>query len=395
MNLARFIIGIDLGTTNCAVTYIDTHESDIILHPLMIPQQISATETAKFKTLPSFIYFPIKDESNTQGEPIVGVYAREQSLLQPDRVISSSKSWLCHNKVDRRSGILPWHGAEDIEPLSPVQASSLLIQHMKKSWNNQFPKDDFTLQQIIITVPASFDETARALTAEAIELAGIKNVALLEEPQAAFYAWLYHHEENWKDKLKDHQQVLVCDIGGGTSDFSLIGIQHQDNDLVLQRIAVGEHLLLGGDNLDIALAHHMEPQFSQSKNLSPKDWGKLTSQCRSAKENLFQINAPESWPITLASSGKSIVSSTIKKTINKADASKLFLEGFLPFQNFEISTLTQQAGFQEFGLPYSAESSITKHLANFLKKSLEAGQMPTAILFNGGFLKPHFLKKEL
>jgi len=395
MNQARYIIGIDLGTTNCAVTYIDTHEADIILHPLMIPQQISATETAKFKTLPSFVYFPIKDENKAQNEPIVGIYAREQSLLQPDRVISSSKSWLCHNKVDRRSGILPWHGAEDIEPLSPVQASSLLIQHMKKSWDKQFPNDDFTKQQIIITVPASFDETARALTAEAIELAGIKNVSLLEEPQAAFYAWLYHNEENWKEKLDKHQHVLVCDIGGGTSDFSLIGIQHQDHDLVLQRIAVGEHLLLGGDNLDIALAYFMEPQFSQTRNLNPKDWGKLISQCRDAKENLFQKNSPSTWPIALASSGKSIVSNTIKKNVSKEEASKLFLEGFLPNQNFEISVLNQQTGFQEFGLPYSTESSITKHLANFLKKSLADEQIPTAILFNGGFFEAPLFKERI
>jgi molecular chaperone DnaK (HSP70) len=398
MNTARYIIGIDLGTTNSAVTYIDTHEHDIILHSLLIPQNISANEISKFKTLPSFVYFPIKNSDEGEelsDKPLVGVYSREQSLLQPDRVIASSKSWLCHNKVDRRSGILPWHGAEDIEPITPVEASSLLLQHMKNSWNQQFTKDDFSNQQIIITVPASFDETARALTAEAIEMAGIKNVALLEEPQSAFYAWLYHHEDKWKTLLNEHQQVLVCDIGGGTSDFSLIGINRENQDLNFQRIAVGEHLLLGGDNLDIALAYFLEPHFSQSKTLSPKDWGKLISQCRNAKENLFQKDGPKFWPITLASSGKSLIANTLKKDLSKEDAAKLFLDGFLPLCDFDDAPISQQTGFQEFGLPYASDSAMSKHLAAFLKKSLLPNQIPTAVLFNGGFFEAPLFKERI
>ena len=398
MSNERYIIGIDLGTTNSAVTYIDTHEHDIILHSLLLKQQISANETNQFKTLPSFVYFPIKNtevsDVNTE-KSVVGVYAREQSLLQPDRVISSSKSWLCHNKVDRRSGILPWHGAEDIESLTPIQASSLLLQHMKDCWNQRFPNDEFSNQQIIITVPASFDETARALTAEAIELAGIKNVALLEEPQAAFYAWLFHHETQWKELLKDHEQVLVCDIGGGTSDFSLIGINRENQDLNFQRIAVGEHLLLGGDNLDIALAYHLEPHFSQTKSLSPKDWGKLISQCRNAKETLFQKEGPATWPITLASSGKSLIANTLKKDLKKEDAAQLFLEGFLPICEYNDNPSSQQSGFQEFGLPYASDSAMTKHLAAFLRKSLPANQKPTAVLFNGGFFEAPLFKERI
>lgn len=398
MNTSRYIIGIDLGTTNSALTYIDTHEHDIILHSLLIPQHISPNEISKFKTLPSFIYFPIKNTDDTielKNKPIVGVYAREQSLLQPDRVIASSKSWLCHNKVDRRTGILPWHGAEDIEPLTPIEASSLLLQHLKDSWEQQFPNDNFENQQIIITVPASFDETARALTAEAIELAGIKNVALLEEPQAAFYAWLAHHEKNWKELLGAHQQVLVCDIGGGTSDFSLIGINKENQDLNFQRIAVGEHLLLGGDNLDIALAYHLESNFNKSKSLSPKDWGKLISQCRQAKENLLQNDGPNNWPITLTFSGKSLVGNTIKKDSQKEEVANLFLNGFLPICQDSDTPISQKTGFQEFGLPYASDSAITKHLAIFLKKSLLPNQIPSAVLFNGGFFEAPLFKERI
>jgi molecular chaperone DnaK (HSP70) len=288
MAAPRYSIGIDLGTTNSSVAYVDLHSRarKLPLVVLSIPQLVNEGEVASRHLLPSFLYFPKSFEGAPENlslpwgssvDHVVGEFARAQASRLTGRVVSSAKSWLCHGKVDRRAPILPWGSIEEERHISPLEASALYLAHLKNSWNQGVAKgkEEFFMewQEVILTVPASFDEAARELTVAAARQAGLHQVLLLEEPQAAFYSWLFSFEETWRKKLKDRSMALVCDVGGGTTDFSLIKIDRNETELSLRRIAVGEHLMLGGDNMDMALANHIEQRYFQGeKKLDSQRW---------------------------------------------------------------------------------------------------------------------------
>ncbi len=272
---SRYVVGFDLGTTNSAVTYVDTSEEPWQVRTFAVPQLVAAGQLEARETLPSFHYQPAAGEmppaalklpwkiGNGDATPhVVGVFAREHGAVAPGRLINSAKSWLCHSGVDRTAALLPWHGAADVERLSPVEVSARYLAHVRAAWDHRFPRDPLAEQDFVLTLPASFDEVARELTVKAAALAGLPRVVLIEEPQAAFYAWIDHNRDRWDQLVKPGQKILVCDIGGGTSDFTLIRVRRGEGGKVqFHRVAVGEHLILGGDNLDLALAHHLEERL--------------------------------------------------------------------------------------------------------------------------------------
>ncbi len=386
---SRFVVGIDLGTTNSAVSYVDSHDTNITIRNFAIEQEIAVGEISSNEVLPSFIYYP------TKGDVSVGVLARKQSALTPGRVISSAKSWLCHDGVDRTAAILPWHGAEDITPLSPVKAITTILKHIVNQWNQVFVDYPLCEQDIVITVPASFDDMARSLTVKAAALAGIENPVLLEEPQAAFYAWLERNQASWQDVLKANQVVLVCDIGGGTSDFSLISIaEEKDAKLGFKREAVGAHLLLGGDNLDLSIAHSAELAMRLNEKLSPRDWGMLVAGSQDAKEQFFSAVPPDELVINLAGSGRSLVGGSRQIKLYREEITQNIIEGFMPLVSLNEKPKNVNSGFKEFGLPYVSDSAITKHLASFLVKNLQ-DRAPDVILFNGGFFESKLFRDRI
>ena len=383
------IVGIDLGTTNSAVAWTDPGRDAI--QPRPIRQQLAAGETGDAPVLPSFLFFP-PDEV----DPIVGTAARDLGRLRPGRLVASSKSWLCHPGVDRSAAILPWHGEADCPRVSPVEAAAAILRHLADDWNrDQTPLAD---QEVVITLPASFDQVARELTVRAAQKAGLPRVVLIEEPQAAFYAWMHRHPD-WADRVLPGQTVLVCDIGGGTSDFSLIGArERKDGRADFQRRAVGEHLLLGGDNLDAALASHLEGPFEAEHGaLSPADFGALVRQCRVLKEQLLSDDCPASLTLALPSRGSRLVASTRTLSVDRDQLRRVLLDGFLPSCDRDAQPKQRQSGFQEFGLPYAADPAITRHLAAFLTRSggEEGPVRPDHVLFNGGFFASPLLRDRL
>ncbi|MCA9205558.1 MAG: Hsp70 family protein, partial [Planctomycetales bacterium] len=319
---SRFVVGIDLGTTNSAVAYVDTQERPWQVHTLAIPQLVAPGQVESRETLPSFLYqaaasempdealrLPWQTDGNTDRAP-VGVMAREEGTSKPQRLIASAKSWLCHTGVDRTADLLPWHGAADIERMSPVEASSRYLRHMHDAWNARFPDQPLAEQDVVLTLPASFDEVARELTIEAARRAGLNRVVLIEEPQAAFYAWVHKHADDWDSLVSPGQSILVCDIGGGTSDFTLIRVRRSDvagENVQFHRVAVGEHLILGGDNLDLALARHLEQKLTGGGKLPPHQWDVLVRRCRRVKETLLGEQPPESLTVNLPSSGSRLI----------------------------------------------------------------------------------------
>ena len=275
---SRYVVGFDLGTTNSAVTYVDTAEEPWQVRTFAVPQLVAAGQHEARETLPSFYYQPAVGEMSPaalrlpwteKGTPasealphVVGVFAREHGAEAPGRLVNSAKSWLCHSGVDRTAALLPWHGAADVERLSPVEVSARYLAHVRAAWDHRFPSDPLAEQDFVLTLPASFDEVARELTVKAAALAGLPRVVLIEEPQAAFYAWIDHNRDRWDQLVKPGQKILICDIGGGTSDFTLIRVRRGEGGKVqFHRVAVGDHLILGGDNLDLALAHHLEERL--------------------------------------------------------------------------------------------------------------------------------------
>ena len=401
----RFVIGIDLGTTNIAVSYVDL-EGDAELCQFAIPQLIHTGEVGVLDLLPSFCYLPGAHELPEGALELpwredlthaVGAFAREQGAGVPGRLVSSAKSWLAHAGVDRTKGILPWGGDLGDAAVSPVQVSRYYLEHVKAAWDHTFGRQVdqngtacvLAEQQVVLTVPASFDEAARELTLTAAREAGLGSVVLLEEPLAAFYAWLWQHEDSWQDELSEGETVLVVDVGGGTTDFSLVEIEP---GYALRRTAVGEHLLLGGDNMDMAIARQVEAAWNT--RLAPREWGMLWQKCRAAKELLLGEPAPETVEIGISGVGSSVVAGTRTHVLARQVVVQSILEGFFPDVDTAAPPPVKRAGIQEMGLPYAADPAVTAHLLQFLRQAAtlsgggKAFTAPDRILFNGGAMLP-------
>jgi len=381
-------------------------------------------ELAPRPVLPSFTYIPGAHDlpPGSTALPwapertyLVGEFAREQGIRVPERLVSSAKSWLSHSGVDRTAPILPWGADEGIERISPVEASRRYLQHIAESWNARMALGSneirFEDQLIVLTVPASFDEVARELTVSAAEAAGIHNAILLEEPMAAFYAWLSRHEHDWQEEISDGQLILVCDIGGGTTDFSVVAVRSDGEGLKLDRLAVGDHLLLGGDNMDLTLGRHVETRLmGQPGKLDAARWHQVVFRCRQAKEQLLGTHSssapdtPSSVDITVVSGGSNLIAGTLTTTLTEGEVHDLILDGFFPKIDYggSASTVTR-TGLTELGLPYIQNPAITQHLATFWRRyepllQEETGReqiYPDFILFNGGTLAPAVLQQRL
>jgi molecular chaperone DnaK (HSP70) len=372
------VIGIDLGTTNSALAYSRDETVDVF----QIPQLVNPGEEREEPLLPSFLFL--------DDPPIVGVLAQKKGLDNAGRLVSSAKSWLSHAGADRTAAILPPNAPEGVQKVSPVEASRRYLSHMRDAWNEKHGAGDFDGHQVLVTVPASFDAVARDLTLKAAEEAGYRNVILLEEPQAAFYAWIEKHPD-WRERVKLGDLILVIDIGGGTTDFTLIAVRESGGELVLERIAVGDHILLGGDNIDVALAHHVSQQIKQK--LDPIQFHQLWQQCRAAKEKLLAAdNSAKDAPITLLGRGTGLVGGTIKTKLLLTDVQKILVDGFLPAVGMDEVPERRRAGLAELGLPYAADAAITRHLGNFLHRQ---GAAPTHVLFNGGVLRADLIRNRI
>ncbi|OAG28522.1 Hsp70 family protein [Thermodesulfatator autotrophicus] len=406
--MPRYVVGIDLGTTNCALAYADLKETgpELKVKVFQIPQLVGAGRIGKRETLPSFLYLPGEIEAEEDlGLPwdssrrfVVGTYARDHGALVPSRLVSSAKSWLCHGGVDRTAKILPWGSGEDVEKVSPVEASARYLEHLKEAWNYEIAKDDpekrLENQVVILTVPASFDEVARELTLKAAEIAGLQ-VVLLEEPTAALYAWLSQNEKDWHEKLKPGEHVLICDIGGGTSDFTVVEVREGQEGPYLERIAVGDHILLGGDNIDLALAKLAEKKLP-TKRLDFARFQTLTFLCRELKERLLSPDGPEEDAVRLTGRGRALIADTLVARITREEVLSLILKDFFPEVAFNQTLARVESvprGMRDWGLPYAREQAITRHLGAFLYKNKI--EKIDVILFNGGALKPPILRERL
>ena len=431
---SRYLVGIDLGTTNSVVAYIDTHDiadggSPIRVFP--VPQLVGHGEVCTLPTLPSFLYFPTQDELSAgavcatwdEDPPMVtGVHAREQGALVPPRQVSSAKSWLSYSGVDRHARILPAQAEPPQPMISPVEASARYLMHLRDAWNGAMGTDAearFEHQEIVLTVPASFYEDARELTVEAASIAKLESLTLLEEPLAAFYAWIAANRkmlsshtslnpqpapEGDDDDLKDGDLILICDIGGGTSDFSLVRARRVNGQLEFERTAIGEHLLLGGDNLDSALAHHVEEKLGDIK-LALRQRYALRRACCAAKEQLLGDSHLECVPITILGGGRAVVGQSLSVDMTRDEVVKILTDGFLPITApGDLPTRGRKTGLRELGLPYASDPAITRHLAAFLTQATTAMNsfladhgmiQPNAVLFNGGFCAPTVTRERI
>ena len=421
----KYIIGIDLGTTNSALARCDAtaDEENSRIEVRSIPQVVEPNEVAERTLLPSFLYIPGEFDFPKgslalpwQPEPkfVVGELARKRGAENPNRLVASAKSWLSYAAVNRTAPILPWQAPEDVPKLSPVEASSQFLQYLRNVWDSSEAgeQEPLTLaeQDVFLTVPASFDEEARELTLRAAEQAGFRQTTLLEEPQAAFYAWLESHADAWRKRIKVGDLVLVCDIGGGTTDFSLILVSEEHGELTLKRVAVGDHILLGGDNMDLALARSLQQRLEAAgSRIDIWQLQALWHHCRIAKEKLFEAPTMQTCPIILLGKGAKLVGGTIKTELSLEDLNQILVEGFFPHVSSDQPPARQRrVGFQELGLPYAADPAITKHLARFLseqvRNSPEAAGIrrgssglacPTHVLFNGGVMKAKVLRERV
>ena len=441
---SRFVVGIDLGTTNSAVTYIDTEETPWQIRVLQIPQLVAPGQVESRDTLPSFHFQPAATstdgaQTGDKTDPLrlpwdpqnqkpanhcVGVHARDETAQTSGRGIASAKSWLCHAAVDRTSDLLPWQGASDVKRLSPVEVSSRYLKHIRQAWDAQFKNHPLADQDLVITLPASFDEVARELTVEAAAGAGLKRVVLIEEPQAAFYAWVYKHADDWESLVSVGQKILVCDIGGGTTDFTLIRVRRsaaesQDaaatsaaaHKIQFHRVAVGNHLILGGDNLDLAIAKLIESKLANGKKLEPYQWDVLVGASRNVKEQLLANQADTKMTVSLPNRGAKLLGNQLKTEVTSAEVRDFVLNGFLPDVPVTDKPEHHASGFQEFGLPYASDPAITRYLADFLVTHADAGldestaqasdstdevdARPDVVLFNGGFFASPVLRDAL
>jgi molecular chaperone DnaK (HSP70) len=421
----RYIVGIDLGTTNSALAHCEAAvaEENGRIGVQGIPQLVNPNEVAERTLLPSFLYVPGELDFPKgslalpwEREPrfVIGELARKRGAESPSRLVASAKSWLCYAAVKRTAPILPWQAPEEVPKLSPVEASSQFLEYLRKVWDSNHarrkPELALSEQEVLLTVPASFDEEARELTVRAAGQAGLNRVTLLEEPQAAFYAWLESQGDSWRKRIKVGDLVLVCDVGGGTTDFSLIAVSEEGGELALKRIAVGDHILLGGDNMDLALARLLQQRLeADGHRIDLWQLHSLWHQCRLAKERLFDETKSQKHSVTLLGKGTKLVGGTIKAELTREDLDQVLVEGFFPkVASDEAPARQRRIGFQELGLPYAADPAITKHLAQFLSQQVqnnpEAAKIrrgrsglacPTHILFNGGVMKAPVLRDRL
>jgi hypothetical protein len=421
---AKYIVGIDLGTTNSALARCDaTAEEESRIEVRSIPQLVNPNEVAERSLLPSFLYIPGEFDFpkgslslpwDAEPKLVIGELARKRGAESPNRLVASAKSWLSYAAVNRTAPILPWQAPEEVPKLSPVEASSQFLQYFRAVWDSGEAGEQRKLalaeQDVLLTVPASFDEDARELTRRAAEQAGYQQVTLLEEPQAAFYAWLESQGDAWRTRIKVGDLVLVCDVGGGTTDFSLITVSEESGELTLKRVAVGDHILLGGDNMDLALARVLQGRLKASGHIIDT-WQLhgLWHQCRIAKEKLFESRKTQKSPVTLLGKGTKLIGGTIKTELAREDLDQVLVEGFFPkVASDELPARQRRLGFQELGLPYAADPAITKHLARFLSEQVRSSPesagirrgrsglaCPTHILFNGGVMKAAVLRDRV
>lgn len=427
---SRFVVGIDLGTTNSALAYVDTAEADergaAVIRVLDVPQVTAPGTLEPRSLLPSFLYLATPEEAqddslrlpwgSSPDGMVVGALAAKRAADTPDRVVSSAKSWLCNPRVDRTAPILPWVPEGGRRPLaaeeggvrrrSPLAASSAYLAHLRDAWNHQIagkdPEARLERQEVLLTVPASFDAVARDLTVRAAADAGLAEVRLLEEPQAALYAWVEAVGDAWRENLHVGDVLLVCDVGGGTTDLSVVVAEEEDGQLALRRVAVGDHLLLGGDNMDLALAFAVRERLArEGKRLDAWQFRGLVLACRDAKERLLSADPPAEAPLVILGRGKKLIGSTIRSALTRDEVDALLLDGFFPAVGADDRPLAaEQAGLSEIGLPFAADAAITRHLAGFLSshRAMAGGEggaaddhdaliHPHALLFNGGVMQ--------
>jgi len=400
--MSKYYVGIDLGTTNCAVSYIEKDLKTEKSKNLPLEQIIEFGEVKLFDLLPSFIFMPdlkeIPDNGfslswNSDNTFCVGEFAKKNGSKSPYKVIASAKSWLCSENIDRLSPVLPWGRNDSVQKISPVAAAEMILNHIKNCWNHLIAKGNSELtldkQNVVITVPASFDAVARELTVKAAEKAGI-NCILLEEPQSAFYSWIDSMGDKWRKTVNVGDKILVCDIGGGTTDFSLIKVSENGGNLELERVAVGNHLLLGGDNMDLTLAYSASMKLQKSKNINLDSYQitGLKYACQTAKENLLGNPKAKPEKLTVLGRGSSLIGGAISVELTRDDIIPILIDGFFPHCSLEDKPLqTVRAGLKTFGLKYENDPAITKHLAVFLSKHCSDGKLPNLLLFNGGVTK--------
>ncbi|USD66452.1 Hsp70 family protein [Vibrio sp. SCSIO 43136] len=430
----KFSVGIDLGTTHCVMSFLDTTNEEASVEVMAIPQ-LTAPGTVEERTqLGSFLYQPHEHEMSpasrvlpwtTEPTALVGAIARNLGSKTPIRLIASAKSWLCHGGVNRRDAFLPAGSPEEVSKVSPLRATELYLEHLKQAWDHKHPEHPLAEQDVTITVPASFDPAARDLTAEAARHVGFEHLTLLEEPQAALYSWIDNSSDAWRDEVNVGDIVLVVDIGGGTTDLSLVEVTEDDGNLTLNRIAVGEHILLGGDNMDLALAYRLKMKLAQDgKELQPWQVQAMTHACRDAKEALLNDAELESMPIVVPSRGSKLLGATLKTELTQQEVQQTLVDGFFPQVAITDHPVQRNRGaLTQMGLPYAQDAGITRHIAAFLAKQANAqgGEQatdagfdpfanmpgmpgaeqsadfikPTAILFNGGVLKSQLLSERL
>jgi len=413
----RYIVGIDLGTTNTVVAWTETNAEERAnrgIRVFPVPQLVEPGSVLEKPSLPSFVLLPGPHDVSPEALAVpwtgekkwaVGTFARDRGAEIPHRLVSSSKSWLCNPHVDRNRAVLPWEAPEDGTKISPVEASSLILRHIRDTWNHGMAGGDDSLklenQEIYLTVPASFDAVARDLTVQAAVMAGLGSAVLLEEPQAAFYAWIESGGETWRETVRVGDLVLVVDIGGGTTDFSLIEVSEKEGGLQLERIAVGEHVLLGGDNMDLTLAYGVANRMkSRGQKLNAYQVRGLSHGCRLAKEHLLSNESAESFPVTVLGRGSSVIGGTIRTALEKRDVEETLVEGFFPpCGRDEDIRREKSAGMRELGLSYTADPAVTRHMARFISRQCRSGSgeplFPTAVLFNGGVMKSAVLRSRV
>ncbi|MFE1572425.1 Hsp70 family protein [Comamonas odontotermitis] len=422
---AQYSIGIDLGTTHCALSWVDRSASDgekVVQGVLDIPQLTGPASVEAKPLLPSFLYLPHESELTAadmalpwgaQQDFVVGELARTRGAATPIRLVSSAKSWLCHPGVDRRSPLLPADAPPEVHRVSPLTASIRYLSHLRWAWEQAHPEAPFDAQDITVTIPASFDPAARELTAEACKAAGFQNLTLLEEPQAALYSWIQATGGDWRKQVSNGDVILVVDVGGGTTDLSLIAVLERDGNLELQRVAVGEHILLGGDNMDLALAYGVARKLAQEgKQLDAWQTRALAHGCRAAKEQLLADENLQAVPVVVPSRGSKLIGGSIRTEVTRAEVLAMLVEGFFPQVAVSDKPQTRARGaLTQLGLPYAQDAAVTRHLAAFLSRQAGACEQieglqgtqpagasflhPTAILFNGGVLKAGQIEQRI
>lgn len=410
---AQYAVGIDLGTTNSVVAYAPLNDDAAPVAVLPTPQLTAPGNVEARPLLPSFLYLAGDHDRGQAGydvpwagsrDFVVGEWARRQSAEAPTRTVAAAKSWLTHSRVDRRQPILPWNAPEEVAKVSPVEATRRYLEHLVAAWSLAFPNAPLAEQSVVLTVPASFDAAARELTREAAIAAGLpESFILLEEPQAAVYAWLADVGDGWRRILHVGDTLLVCDVGGGTTDFTLVEVAEEAGELQLRRAAVGNHTLVGGDNMDLALAHFAAERFAEKGvKLDPWQSVSLWHACRTAKETLLGENAPDKHAVSVLGRGSRLIGGTVTADLARDDVVRLLVDGFFPTCDATAKpTKARGSGFRELGLPYEADAAVTKHLAAFLSAHGVVGNVtsgasrPLHVLFNGGVFKADALRNRV